>query len=760
MRTTSNIRTTLITLFFLVCTLIVLFAPFDSVFAQGAQAIEQAAQNGGNANAQPREAGIGIMSAIGSRIGNFILYIGSYITGLGGWLLDASINRFVLNVGALLGNGSSLGNAISTVWVLIRDICNLAFIFGFIYVGIRTIIDADSSATKRMLASIIIGALLINFSLFIAKGIIEVSNYLSYQIYNNLVVNSTGTSNIAQAFLDRLGLSTIYNPENVKEFADRTAGGNISFYFMGTLMLIIAGFVLAAGAILLMIRFVALVLILCFSPILFAATVFPATQKYASELWHKLLSYSFFAPAYLLLLVVSLYVLGGVVGTIRGTGSNANAANALSGVPQAGATPGVNDGAGVFLAFGVAIFFLIMSLRIATSFGIAGAERTIAFGNSLRGKVQSAVGRNTIGRASASLLKDYDKINAGAKQTRTGRFMGRALKYGSLGMLDDRNIRGTLEAGKKSKFGGSYSHADDVTYATDQKKRQAATIKQRDFESTIDNRSDLQKLFGVKSPADLLKKDMSTLTDEQKKERAKLESAIINASTKQLEELEQEQRLALVSIMTQSQLDALNKSDNLTEVEKDEINDKRSGILKEKYGSKDIDVAEAQKKRDTISKANVDDLSALGLDFLKDEKHAVRLTGSQMDDLKKKMAPTEYKQVSDAREAALKKLAEDLDENIDGKSAQNHILRMKATDMSKLPKDVLLELAPLLPTSTLVEIAKQSTLNADDQRNLRERINEYVREAANNRLDDDGRQRLESLNDFFNTNPYGKQFGR
>jgi hypothetical protein len=333
--------------------------------------------------------------------------------------------------------------------------------------------------------------------------------------------------------------------------------------------------------------------------------------------------------------------------------------------------------------------------------------------------------------------------------------MGRALKYGSLGVLDDRNIRGTLESAKKAKFGGSYSHADDVAYESEQKKRQATIRKQAEFEATIDNRSILekQKWMGVEGPVDLLKRDINSLTAEEKKSRAKLESALINASTKQLEELEQEQRLAMIGIMTQAQIDSLNKSDNLSEDEKDQINDKRSQIIKKRYAT--------QTDRDKLSKASVDDLSSLGVDFLKDNKHAVRLTGGQMDDLKKKMAPTEFQQVSDARETALKQLAEG-GEPIDGKTAQNHILKMKASDMSKLPREVLLSLAGKLPIATLIEIAKNNTLNTDDQKAIRNSITDEIKMYASNNhnLSEEEKKELNAVNDFFDKNPYGAQFGK
>ena len=56
-------------------------------------------------------------------------------------------------------------------------------------------------------------------------------------------------------------------------------------------------------------RFVGLLFIMMFSPLLFAAQIFPQTKKYAKDIWSKLLSYAFYAPAYLFLLLVSILIL-------------------------------------------------------------------------------------------------------------------------------------------------------------------------------------------------------------------------------------------------------------------------------------------------------------------------------------------------------------------------------------------------------------------------------------------------------------------
>ena len=261
--------------------------------------------------AAEKSAGMKFLTSLGNTIGNIILNLASVITYTGGMILQLSIESLILGMGKMMQGG--LGVTVNQAWTTIRDVANLAFIFGFIYTGLKTILDYDSAETKRVIASIIMGALLINFSLFFTKVIIDASNYLAVEI-NQTMLSGKGT--ISAQIADIMGIQTWYNPMPADTLAGLTSGGNIAFFIMGAIFLIVAGFVLAAGGVLIIVRFVVLIFIMVFSPILFAATVFPQTKHYADDLWKKLLSNAFFAPAYLFLLLVSIKLIKGAKETM------------------------------------------------------------------------------------------------------------------------------------------------------------------------------------------------------------------------------------------------------------------------------------------------------------------------------------------------------------------------------------------------------------------------------------------------------------
>jgi len=316
-------------------------------------------------------------------VGYLLLATASLTTQFGGMLLDGSLKYTVFEMGNMI-NSQKLGNTIDTLWSVIRDICNLAFIFGFIYVGIRTIIDPDSANTKRFLSRIIIGALLINFSLFFVKIIVDFSNFTALQIYSAMMQGSS--TKISEVVFNILGVVTLFTVVDPDILANATGGKSLWFYLFGSFFLLITAFVFFAGAILFIIRFVSLIFIMIASPVLFAATIFPQTEKYASDLWKKLMNYAIFAPAYLLLMLISITVLQSLeLRTI-----NSSFTDGLFKMSETGFV--------VFINFAIAIGFMVGSLIIATRLGTAGGDITIKMAGAATFGLAARASRATIGR--------------------------------------------------------------------------------------------------------------------------------------------------------------------------------------------------------------------------------------------------------------------------------------------------------------------------------------------------------------------------
>ena len=76
-----------------------------------------------------------------------------------------------------------VGNA----WTVVRDFSNIFFILILLYVAIQTILGLGHE-TKKVIVQVIIMALLINFSMFFTKVIIDTSNILALVFYNKVSV--------------------------------------------------------------------------------------------------------------------------------------------------------------------------------------------------------------------------------------------------------------------------------------------------------------------------------------------------------------------------------------------------------------------------------------------------------------------------------------------------------------------------------------------------------------------------------------------
>lgn len=426
-----------------------------------------------------------LVTAAGFSLSGILISITGFILGVAGNLFNKTMELFVLQMGGLIAGpgGVGIGLSINVIWRIVRDLVNLTFIFGLVYIGFKTILNAGTD-TKKLLASIIIGALLVNFSLFISKVVIDVSNVTASQIYKQMGIKPGTTLDpqmrdlgIADAFMARMGILNLVTVPNTKgALTTRNAGTPIgdtesylAFVVGSTIFILVASFIFFAGAILLAIRFVVLVILMMLSPIAFAATVFPVFKGWSEKWWHTLFSQAFFAPAYLFMLYITLVVAQGYQTQVR----NADGIY----------TPSqFSNGFTTIAFFCITIGLMVASLILAKQMGAIGAGKVLAVGKNLasrtRRRVQSFAGRNTIGRAAQ--LGAY--TNAQLEQSKAGRIFKGVVSAASLGTFTERARRTTFEAGKKAKFGGTYSRADDIQSKSE---RDKATAIYNDIENGI-----------------------------------------------------------------------------------------------------------------------------------------------------------------------------------------------------------------------------------------------------------------------------------
>lgn len=591
------------------------------------------------------------------------LRIVSLFTMIGGLVLNGAIFHTVVNVSQNYENLPAIDEA----WRVIRDVANMSFIFVLLYAAINTMIGRAKD-TQQLIVKIIVIAVLINFSLFFTKFVIDISNVLSLTFYDAMVPNAlqegfTGRG-LSDAFMKELEIQKLYS----------NGGANISFAgiimtgVMGSIMLLIAAFVFFTVGILFVIRYVVLIMVLILSPIAFIAFILPEAQKYQKQWADALIGQAFFAPIYLMLTWVTLKILGG----INDSGAFSIKTNVSRGQISGSANPAAtvmenSDNAlglfPVFIDYIVVIAFLIFSLVVAKDFAgrVPGGF----------GKVMSAVtgfaggatfglagwaGRKTLGNMGSRMADDaklqrsareddglrgaWSRLKLyGAQQARSGTFdmrnatiptrvIGDAIE-GTLGRTPGGKMFGLDEVRVPNIPLGSVltSNLDSGTPATLGYKEEEAAKAKRMAEQ---KRAATEELSALENEQKILDgvdaAPGSVAHQEMEKALAKMSDkeveAIVDSNRQLLEEL------SFANALSVKQLEALNKSDKFSEDEKNTLKKNRFATIN---AAMEVGGDGAVSVKDEIQALTKEELEMIDPEHLKDMDFVAQLKQGQFD---------------------------------------------------------------------------------------------------------------------------------
>ena len=325
-----------------------------------------------------------------------------------GHILDMAIGRTI--------NGETYRNltAVLVGWTAVRDFSNMLFIFVLLYIAIQTILGLATSNVKRLLSHVVIAALLINFSLFFTQVVIDAGNILAMGFWNQMTTKQ-GTETFPSAsasFLQGFRMQTIFDingdimTETPGSPLKTTSMDNAMIYAGGAIMMFVAGYVFLAGAVIMIVRTVWLLILMIGSPFAFVSFALPSRGGFASWWWGQLVGQVFVAPAFLFMLYIcSLIISNNDLNMMTGA-INAKFAPAILG--------GVNNYA-IFYNFAVIVILLLACLTVASkvssgagSMGSSWAKKIIGGGAALGFAGVAAAGRQTYGRNAAASLKDKD----------------------------------------------------------------------------------------------------------------------------------------------------------------------------------------------------------------------------------------------------------------------------------------------------------------------------------------------------------------
>jgi hypothetical protein len=127
--------------------------------------------------------GDGTINGCLARVAYGIYWLAAAIAGILGQLFD-----FFL--GYSLDSKSYTYDFAVTGWKLVRDVANIFFIIVMVYTGFAAVFDTQKggSSMRKIVPALIINAILINFSLFATRVVIDVSNITARMFYSQMIV--------------------------------------------------------------------------------------------------------------------------------------------------------------------------------------------------------------------------------------------------------------------------------------------------------------------------------------------------------------------------------------------------------------------------------------------------------------------------------------------------------------------------------------------------------------------------------------------
>jgi hypothetical protein len=356
-----------------------------------------------------------------------------------------------------MGTYVSKLSAIGVTWRILRDIGNILLIFGFLAVGITTILNVDwYGGGKKMLPMMLVAAVFLNFSLFISEAIIDTGNLFATQFYTQINGGTpagtksfdsgfslrTSNEGISDKIMSQLGLQSIYNGARTNTEVFK-AGNSWIIGFMGIILFIITAFVMFSLAFILIARFVILIFLIILAPVGFAGLAVPQLAKRANQWWEKLFEQTVTAPILMLMLYIALAVITDAQ-FLTGFGVSKNP-DAWFGFLKATGFDNLPGFAGVILSFLVAMGLLILVVIQSKNLSAFGAKQAMGIA-SWPGRVAA---RYATGYAGLGL----QRLNSKIRSTRTGRALGRVASVATLGALSDFEVNKATGQMQQAKFG-------------------------------------------------------------------------------------------------------------------------------------------------------------------------------------------------------------------------------------------------------------------------------------------------------------------
>lgn len=272
------------------------------------------------------------------------------ILNLNSWFLAAAAALFGFVVDADKLQKVVADPALYTVWMEVRDFLNIAFILFLLYSAFSIIFQIGGKfGEKKIILTIVLMALLVNFSFPIARFIVDASNSLMYTLLVQFFpASAKDPTSIFTGITTGGAIETILKTNTSASYTQLFAAIIFTFLLAMTFL---------ALAVLFLIRIVALAILIIISPVAFVGNI--AGKDFGW--WDSMIKYAFFGPIMIFVLHIAIFTMT-AVGNSANLASSDNIISAMANMI-------------------IPIVILWMGMGIAQKMGVEGASAVV-------GKVQ------------------------------------------------------------------------------------------------------------------------------------------------------------------------------------------------------------------------------------------------------------------------------------------------------------------------------------------------------------------------------------
>lgn len=238
------------------------------------------------------------------------------------WILVGAGQIFDVSLSLSIDSNFINQDFVDSTWLVVRDFSNMLFIFILLFAGVQTILNMGG--WQETIKLVIIMALLINFSLFFTKVVIDAGNVLAVGIYNSMgIQKSASDRNLSGGGVPERNISGnlagAFEPQRFLDTAGKVDALDATIVFIiAAIVSGFAGYVFFKVALLFIGRLIAFWFLMIVSPFAFISIALPSKANKFQDWLDNLISQAFVAPVFLFLVYLIMQVINGGNGILSG----------------------------------------------------------------------------------------------------------------------------------------------------------------------------------------------------------------------------------------------------------------------------------------------------------------------------------------------------------------------------------------------------------------------------------------------------------